>query len=126
MKFYWTKHSNSRKRTPRHIENGSIVKIKSQFFEVLGWSEDCFDQNFKSVRFTRNFSKNSNNSKYHICDKPLFKGNIIWIPQTLINDYRPFSIKVVKINAEDYGKLVLSFQNACFNRLGFLTHDTAV
>ena len=110
----------------QEIEDGSLLKVRSEFHEVLGWSVDAFKPNLKSVRFTRNFSKNANNALYYICERPVMKGIMQWILNDCLSEYRPFTMKLDKIDKDQHGRLTLMCQNACFNKLGFLTHDTAV
>ena len=108
------------------IEDGSVIKVRSEYYEFLCWSVDCFKPQHKCIRFTRNFTRNANNAKYFVCEPPLFKGNFQWINKSCTVEYRPFTIQLDKINEQDYGRQIFMFQNACFNRMGFLIHDTAV
>ena len=101
------------------INDGDILKVRNQFYEVLGWSRDSFIPSTKVVRFTTDFEKNANSAKYFVCSPPLFKGNMQWLNKSAVDEYRPVVMSFDKEDILGYGRHSISFQNACFNRLGF-------
>ena len=76
------------------------------------------------MRFTRDFSKNAKKSKYSILKSPLFSGNTVWISKSAFEHHRTVDFQLKKIDTDNFGILDIKFQNACFNKLGFLVHDT--
>ena len=108
------------------IMDGSLIKIHNDIYEVLGWSVDCFNPSKKVIRFTQKFTKNANSAKYFICEPPIFKGNMQWLSENAFEMCSPVTIHLENINEQQYGKQVIRFRNACFNKLGFLTHDVSV
>jgi len=107
------------------ISNGDAIRVRCEFYAVRGWNNDCFNKNFKSVRFTENFKKNANLAPYFKVIKPSSKGNFAWISEGCVNNFRGVDLTFSKCE-NMYGQLVISFQNACFYCLVFLTHDIAV
>ena len=108
------------------ICESDFLKVRSTYYKVLGCGRDMYNPNFDAVRFTTDFRKAANNAKYSIVKPPVFKGNIIWLHESALSLYRTVDFQLTKIDSDDYGQLNIRFQNACFNRIGFLVHDTAI
>ena len=56
---------------------------------------------------------------------PLFKRNMQCLTMSAVEEYRPVVMSFDKEDSLGYGRHSISFQNVCFNRLCFLTHDTS-
>lgn len=110
----------------QNINDGDFIRVRSNYYEVLGIVEDAFQPNFDCVRFCQDFENNANNAAYGIVKPPLFCGNFAWMSKQAIELYRPVTMQIIKTDSDGYGQLHIQFQNACFNKLGFLTHDTAI
>lgn len=108
------------------ICDGDFIKIRSEIYQVLGRSKHWYNPNLDSIRFTKPIKKNANNAPYSIIKPPCFKGNIAWISKSAVDMYRGVDIILTKLDENNFGHLEIKFQNACFNIVGFLTHDTAV
>ena len=57
---------------------------------------------------------------------PVVQGLSLVVEKHVVADEHPVSICLNKIDDDDIGSITIGFRNACFNSLGFLTHDTAV
>ena len=108
------------------ISSGDFLRVRSAYYEVWGIGRDEFNPNFDCVRFRTDFSKNAKNASYGIVKNPIFHGNIAWIPKVALTKYNPITMQMTKTYCDGFGQLNIRFQNACFNKLGFLVHDTAV
>ena len=108
------------------ICDGDFLKIRANYYEVLGIVGDCFQPNNECVRFCQDLHKNVNNAPFSIIKAPIFTGNVAWIPKNVFESYRPFSMQITKTDVNGYAQLDIRYQNACFNKLGFLVHDTAI
>ena len=53
-------------------------------------------------------------------------GNFGVVARSTVSVYRHVEMHLDKIDKEEFGVLTVKYQNACFNKLGFLVHDTAV
>ena len=110
----------------QEICDDDYLKIRSVYYKVLGLGRDMYNPNLDAVRFTTNFQKAANNAKYAIIKPPVFKGNVVWLHESALNLYRTVDFQLTKIDCDDDAQLNIRFQNACFNRIGFLVHDTAI
>ena len=98
------------------ISDGDILRVRSEHYTVLGWSFDSFNRNFKSVRFTKNVTKNAKFATYYKVIKPSIKGNFAWIDKCCLENYR--GVNFIFSKCENlHGQLSITFQNACFNSL---------
>ena len=82
--------------------------------------------NFDDARFTKDISKNAKNTSYAIIKTPMLKGNISVLTAEKFAIHRHVTIQLAKIDEEEYGSVNINVQNACFNKLGFMVHDTAL
>lgn len=80
----------------------------------------CAD--FDVIYFKTIVTKTANNYKYKIVKSPTFRGNIAHMEKSYFNLYRGVTLQLNKIDADEYSQLDVTFQNACFNCLGFLVH----
>lgn len=109
----------------QEINDDDLIKVRNDVYVVRGWNYDTFDPKLKSLRFTTDCKRNANSASYEVLIKPVVKGNFISLPETSLKNYR--SIDVAFTKCQDlFGQINISYQNACFNSLGFLTHDIAV
>ena len=55
------------------INDGDIIKVRNQFYEVLGWSRDTVIPTTKIVRFTSDYQRNANtnSSKYFVFSRSI-------------------------------------------------------
>ena len=110
----------------QEIEDNDYLRVRSCYYKVLGHCRDINNVNFDCVRFTTKFEKNSNHSTYGIIKPPVLKGNIAWLDVSELELHRTVEVHLTKLDTDGFGNLNVRFQNACFNSLGFLVHDTAV
>ena len=78
------------------------------------------------VRFKSNFIKNARSTAYSVLRQPLFKGNFVNFKKSDFDVYRSVDFQFMKCDQDFHGQFIISYQNGCFNSLGFLTHDIAV
>jgi len=113
--------------TGQNICEKDFIRVRSSFFQVRGIGPDPFKGNSNMIRFTTDFTKNMNNAPFYVIKRPLLKGNIATIKKSSIVAYNPVEVQVDKIDVVDaHGMLNVTFQNACFNVLGFMCHEVAV
>ena len=108
------------------IKEGHFIMVRQEMYQVLGI---CPAFNYPGkfyVRFTENIRKNAKNAQYDIYKSPVIKGNMVSLPKSILEDYRPVQVSLEKIDQNDFGTMNVRYQNSCFNVLGFLTHDNAV
>ena len=105
---------------------GDIFYSRGQWLEVYAFGDDAFykEGTHDSIRFTRDVSKNINKQKFEIMKWPILQGKIVELEKNFIDLHESVSIVLNKINDQNIGILKISYRNACFNSLGFLTHDT--
>lgn len=108
------------------VNDGDIFKIRNNFYTVLGCSIDTFNSNLKCVRFTTDIERNAFCAPYSIFVNPVVRGNFFILESSILQDHRPFEISHGKCNPDMHGPLTITYQNACFNSLGFLTHDVGI
>ena len=105
---------------------GDYVFVRGVYLKLRGVGTSFTSDEKNSLRFTTDAMKNVNKQGFSIAKMPKVQGRIVVIPETAMKLHRPVSIALDKIDSEDVGNIVVKFQNACFNSLGFLTHDTAI
>ena len=110
------------------VFEGDLVVCRGQWHEVFAVSDDAFyPEGLRNcVRFTHDAQRNINKQRFDIIRWPKLQGKILMISKNNLNLHESVCIKLNKINSENIGTLQLSFRNACFNSLGYLTHDTYV
>ena len=108
------------------VNDGDIFKIRNNYYTVLGWSIDFNNSNLKCVRFTKDIERNAFCAPYSILVKPVVRGNFFVLESSILEDYRSVDISHGKCNSDMHGPLTITYQNACFNSLGFLTHDVGI
>ena len=106
------------------IIDGDFLKVRGEFHEILGIVRDCLNPNQDCVRFSEDFKKNV--AIYTVLKPPIFYGNMAWIAKEALSSHRPVTLQITKTDIDGFGQLNIQFQNACFNKLGFLVHDTAI
>ena len=57
---------------------------------------------------------------------PKINGRIDKINQDNLRIISPIQFYIKKVNGNKHGVLNISFKNAVFNELGYLTHDTSI
>lgn len=111
----------------QEINDGDIVRVRSDYYKVLGFCPDFYSPNFNAVRFTTDLKKNAKRATYGIIKPPILKGNLVSLPKIALNDHAPVTVVLSNIAKDDFhGTLNVTFKNACFNLLGFMVHDTAI
>ena len=91
-------------------------------------AEDAFfpEGRRECVRFTNNFTRNINKQPFDVIRFPELQGVILQIPNINLEVYESVTIQLDKINENNVGLLKVTYRNACFNSLGFCTHDTHI
>eukprot|EP00111_Clytia_hemisphaerica_P001180 TCONS_00003366-protein len=103
-----------------------FLKVRSEYLQILGFFRAYDQPNFNSVRFSKPIQKNANNALYEVIHQPCFKGNIARISSNGLNVHHSVTVNFDKVDENKFGTLNIQFKNACFNFLGFLTHEVAV
>ena len=57
----------------QEISDGDIVKVRNNFYEVLGRTQDAFKPNMLCARFKSNFIKNARSTAYSVLRQPVFR-----------------------------------------------------
>lgn len=109
----------------QEVKDGDLIKVRGDIYKLLGWSVDCFNPSLKCLRFTSKIKRNAFLSTYNVLVKPIVKGNFCWVDREFLENHQPVVLTFGKFE-NMHGQLDISYQNACFNSLGFLTHDVAV
>ena len=108
------------------VVEDDYILIWGQYLQIRSVAVD-FNTNLRnSIRFTKQLKNNVNKQKFFIAKLPLVQGRITNIPRDIVAVQMPLSMFLNKIDGDDIGLLTIGFRNACFNNLGFLTHDTAI
>ena len=112
----------------QEIIEGDYIVCRGEHKKIYAISEDAFypEKTRNIVRFTSHFTKNANKQPYDIVAEPMLQGKIVNVPMDYLKLHQPVSIVLEKINNFNLGNLNIRFKNACFNCLGFLTHDTHI
>lgn len=110
------------------IEESDIIYSRGQWMEVYAYGDDAFyrEGTHNSIRFKQDVSKNINKQKFDIMKWPIVQGKIVELDANVIDSHEFVSIVLNKINDQNIGNLKIVYRNACFNSLGFLTHDTYI
>ena len=108
------------------LTGGDFLKVRSEYLQILGFFRAYDQPNFNSVRFSKPIHKNANNAPYEVIHQPCFKGNIARISRNGLNVHHSVTVNFDKVDENKFGTLNIQFKNACFNFLGFLTHEVAV
>ena len=108
------------------VNEGDFILIRGQYLKVYAVSTDFNSDARNVVRFTCDMKGNVNKQKFSIASFPKLHGMIMDIPKVDVKEDKFVSVVLNKIDDDDIGILNVSFRNACFNSLGFLTHDTAI
>ena len=102
------------------------IFVRGQYLEVYAVSVDFNSDQRNVVRFKNDLKRNVNKQKFSLARIPVIYGLIIDVPKIHTKEEKFVSVTLNKIDEDDIGTLNVSFRNACFNSLGFLTHDTAI
>ena len=79
----------------------------------------------ETVRFSKPFRRNINNQKYHLAKNPFLYGKVFNVEKGMIKEHKSVNVFLDKIS--DYiGTLKVQYQNASFNSMGMLTHETHI
>ena len=108
------------------ITDADFICVRQTYYEILDISNDAFNPNFDCVRFKNDFIRNARNASYTIIKRPTLYGNVCWVSKAALANHNEITMQLTKTNSDGYGQLNLKFQNACFNKLGFVVHDSAV
>ena len=110
------------------MDVGDIIYSRGQTLEVMAISDDAFyrEGSRNSLRFTKDLTKNINHQKFNIIKWPVLQGKIIKMNKNDMKIHDSVSFMLLKIDEQNIGTLKISYQNACFNCFGFLTHDSHV
>ena len=85
-----------------------------------------FNTNMRnSIRFKKDIENNVNKQKFYIGKVTVVQGLVLVVTKNILTNQKPVSMYLSKIDEDDIGSITIGFRNACFNSLGFLTHDTA-
>ena len=76
-----------------------------------------------SVRVTRNFTKNVNKQPFDIVKDQKLRGEIQTFQNSVLDKHSNVTVQLQRVNINNFGVLKVQYNNACFNSLGFLTHD---
>jgi len=108
------------------VDIGDLIYCRGQTLEVFAISDDAFypEGSRNSLRFTKDLTKNINRQKFDIIKWPVLQGKIVNFNMRDVDVHEPMSFMLSKISDISVGTLKISYQNACFNSFGFLTHDT--
>ena len=110
-------------------EEGDFVVVRGEWKEVFAVGKDCFYnlQEVDQVRFKENFKRNIlAETPFDVVKMPKLQGKIVIVKEDHIKYRDPVSTVLEKVDSNNIGTLNISFKNACFNSLGFMTHDTYV
>eukprot|EP00111_Clytia_hemisphaerica_P016171 TCONS_00047853-protein len=105
---------------------GDFLKVRSEYYQIIGFFQAYDQPMYNSVRFTKNIKRNANNANYDIIHQPYFKGNVAKLSCKALTLHHGVTIDFSKLDENNCGTLNIGFKNASFNLLGFLTHDVAV
>lgn len=108
------------------IDKKDYIRIRGQYLKVKGVGIDFNSDARNIVRSKTDFKINVNNQKFFIGKEPVIQGRILKIEHDKIAFEKLVSMSLKKIDEDNIGVLTIAFRNACFNNLGFLTHDTAI
>ena len=113
------------------IEIGDYLACRGQYMQVMGFGDDTFYQPgvHDTVRFVHDLKRNINKQKFDIVRFPKLIGQVVKIEDDgndVVKIEDPVSISLKKPNKNRVGTVNISYRNACFNKLGFLTHDTHI
>ena len=113
---------------PGQVCEGDFIYVRGEYYEVFAHTEDAFSPigTKEVVRFRTNAKKNVNNQRFEIVRWPSLQGKILKLPSSSVKLDTPVSIELEKINELNIGTLKIKYKNACFNSMGFLTHDSHV
>ena len=105
------------------LKDGDFVKIRNKWYEVLGVALLLENPGYVFVRFTRSFLSSANNPTLFYARKMHLKGCLLWIEEKYIKHYNSLTLQLTKIDENQFGIMEIKFQNAVFNKLGFLCFD---
>ena len=108
------------------VADGDFIYVRGIYLEVKAFATDFNSVMYNVVGFTKNVHKNINKQKFSIGKMRVVQGRIVDIERQFVLFEKAVSMVLSKIDENDIGTLVISFRNASFNSLGFLTHDTAI
>ena len=111
--------------TELELNDYDFIRVGSHYYQILGF---CRHNNkLNSVRFTTDIQRNANNAPYGYICRPILQGNIARLLKSAVVEEQNVTMILNNIQSDDFhGTLNITFKNACFNKLGFLTHDTAI
>ena len=78
---------------------------------------------YVDVRFTRDFISDATNPTLSHARKPILKGRILWVERKCLKTFHSVNTQMSKIDTDGFVTLEIKFQNAVFNKLGFLCYD---
>ena len=113
------------------VEIGDFLVCRGQYMQVLAFGDDAFYRpgEHDSIRFVNDLKRNINNQRFEIVRYPKLVGQIIKIENDgtdLVKIEEPVAVCFKKPDKNRVGTVNISYRNACFNKLGFLTHDTHI
>ena len=104
---------------------GNTVVFKGEKVKVYAVSTDFRSDEHNNVRIAGQFKRNHARQAFKIISEPVLQGNICDVPFDMLNVYIFFTVKH-NIQSDMIGEVCISYNNACFNSMGNITHETAV
>ena len=110
------------------VKEDDYIICHGKWMQVYAIGDDAFypTDYHDIVRFKNNIERNANKQKFEVVRWPFLCGKIVNINKSDLLLHQTVSITLNKIDVTNMGRLEMTFQNACFNSLGFMTHDTHI
>ena len=110
------------------IKENDYVICHGKWMQVYAFGDDAFypEGYHDSIRFTTDIERNANKQKFEIVRWPCLNGKIAIVKKSDMSLHQAVTIALRNIDLTNIGQLKITFQNACFNSLGFMTHDTHI
>ena len=111
--------------TNKVLPGNFIVCRGDDYYEIMTATDDCFfpEGTRDSVRVTRDFTKNVNKQPFDIVKDQKLRGEIQTFQNSVLDKHSNVTVQLQRVNINNFGVLKVQYNNACFNSLGFLTHD---
>uniref|UniRef100_A0A7M5XIE2 Uncharacterized protein n=1 Tax=Clytia hemisphaerica TaxID=252671 RepID=A0A7M5XIE2_9CNID len=109
---------------------GDIIHCRGQYLEIYAFGDDSsyVEGVHDAIRLKKDLTKNINKQKFEIIKWPRLVGQLFCSednPNCSVSMQEPVLFNFAqKKKQSNIGSLNIVFKNACFNRLGLLTHDS--
>jgi len=112
----------------KQIKENDFFICHGQWLEVYAVGEDAFypPGTRDAIRFKKDSERNANKQKFEILSLPKLQGITITLPIQSAVLHKSVDLQLVGVDCNNMGTLMIYYKNACFNSLGFLTHDTHI